>query len=1583
MSLYRTVSDRGLWKKNQRNQDPKPQHFHKPQYIDKESPAVTYSRLSLGEGYRYNSRQSIPDINRDIEAANNRFDQVYSSAGSYGRNFKSCPTTPRATTPTRNLSRSIKTGLGQESDIDQSDYISSDAVISRSTYSRGSYNPTPSPYNTGSIYGQTFTEDDRYSFESRSLTAYSNYSERESIIDSNYRYPYAREPTYNYQEPRYSERENPFLPKTNANYNPNDVVNLFLQKSFFSNVTNNNNNFGDNNRSGVGSNGVKPSYYSNSTVSPVSDTTSNTEQSSSTITSPGYTSTRAAIAQLKKEFLNKPPEKPVLRKPKANKYLQNRRSSGGGANIDDNTADTSSSSAAPTVPSPEVVPIVQLEREPVVVGSAAAVVADPDPNLVTKPSIVTCNDNNRSVVPSPRPVTTPPVPTPDPDPARRCDTTVKTGMESFFLSDTVKSEDRPKLHHAEICSVRKETSSDCSSMTSSEDDLDSSRNIMVSINPTMNNVTNLQTNLSQVKLEAPPQRQNIWGPSPRHSQQHDYLEIQQLSSPGFSSAMEDPIFSHSASTFYPKTFPNTEHPVEGGDQPRTEIGSGDVAAVSIRPTRSVSFENALDTETDVESDIVSRGCQRESEDDPILPERSFQDPAFSSFVDSQKEKQQGKQKKKGFLSSLFKKSNKRQQPYGDDYIHIERKVDIGDTSESEVDTKMQELMDQSPRFHILKDDSGSVSDNHIPETSLAVPMPGSPAARQLFPATGEHVTENSEELQHGSTIVQKIPEINPLPAINNTFSGTRTDFNEDLSLNNHSSMDYSLPQLKPTSLDDILDDFNNKSMEVSSPVISEQVRFIPEHERTQEIDIDALLALPDTPEETEEDLEAEENGQFSFSSSTQQTCFQRDFREADQKVDLEQVNHQENIISNSEEINYIVEQKLLEQEQRYLTDHNLVLEKQLMDKENERLSVMKDNSVLTSEVLTEDADNVADSENVVTNEQVRRPSFRERKKPKSIFNFDSFRKPKNKNQSNQKLILVDTQKTQDKTDSQNIVVDLPNENENCPEEIEPEEDLATKIVREIQKSTVELNLKPAQDEKPSFFNATSLRKSVRGFNNKNSNPKVQNSDESNNLEQKNAVSTNNEDMKKEKKPSLFNLRSSSRDRKRQSRPLSAGDALTKPETADGSYENKIEAKPLDKKGFGNIFSSNKQRSRSQERSKRIPTSESFDDSKRIDPNLQINDHKHTNTEDTIDNEAVEVKSVKQETKTKGFSLFGSSRQKTERTQRSLNKTPSFSNGNGGDKNPRLTNITRPQELPPLPPAPVKSGLSDFFANQATSPSSPSDQIIAEDIQEYRDANIPTMKQPSSSKPLSEDTQRTSLQENDRSNTTSDALSHRKSAFLQSTLLENPDDHIPAIIQTPDPRPTKPPTPNLLNESKPHNQTITSLNSSFSEDQGKFRQTGRQSGRFRKNSPGTTLHGGQQLQRPTSSLSQSPAANPGQTVMMDNLIIDSMSRPTTPHHPNQYLQQTVTPNNPHAPDNRRKVSSISRTESYRKARGTEEERPKVVKKSSTYNSLPRQQGRNLRRGNSEDSLRNALDNEQQAAMPRSKSRQEKKGDCSVM
>ena len=152
---------------------------------------------------------------------------------------------------------------------------------------------------------------------------------------------------------------------------------------------------------------------------------------------------------------------------------------------------------------------------------------------------------------------------------------------------------------------------------------------------------------------------------------------------------------------------------------------------------------------------------------------------------------------------------------------------------------------------------------------------------------------------------------------------------------------------------------------------------------------------------------------------------------------------------------------------------------------------------------------------------------------------------------------------------------------------------------------------------------------------------------------------------------------------------------------------------------------------------------------------------------------------------------------------------------------------------------------------------------------------------------------------------------------------------------------------------------------------RLRQTGRQSGRFRKSSTMSSLADKQRpaSQRPNSSFSQQ--TNVAQTAFMDSLIVESISRPTTPG----LTPTTAEPRKSHN-------SSISRTESYRRARGgTEEERPRV-KRNETFNSLPRSQARGMRRGNSEESLRNALDSEQRT-LPRSKSRQEKKGECSVM
>jgi hypothetical protein len=91
-----------------------------------------------------------------------------------------------------------------------------------------------------------------------------------------------------------------------------------------------------------------------------------------------------------------------------------------------------------------------------------------------------------------------------------------------------------------------------------------------------------------------------------------------------------------------------------------------------------------------------------------------------------------------------------------------------------------------------------------------------------------------------------------------------------------------LSMSKPTNLDELLsEDLDNDSSKVQSPANTvnenpaekvnnvDNEHYIPDHERTQEIDIDAILfgdCLEDTPEETEEELD-KENANFSFNSN--------------------------------------------------------------------------------------------------------------------------------------------------------------------------------------------------------------------------------------------------------------------------------------------------------------------------------------------------------------------------------------------------------------------------------------------------------------------------------------------------------------------------------------------------------------------------------------------------------------------------------------------------------------------------------------------------------------------------------------------
>ena len=201
-----------------------------------------------------------------------RFDDAYSD-GFVRRasRAKSCPNTPRAVTPTSTLSRAARNPSGAEPSTYRDYQGPQGAPPTHYTYttpyiSNGVYTPTPQ-------YRGDYTEDDRYSFESRSLTAYSNYSERESTVDSSYRYPYAREPVL-------PEQPNP-------SRQAEDVVQMFLQKSFFPNSINNNSDKPPIGRIEDYSSTTSPST---STLSPPSSSQSESAQQRA--------SSRAAIAEV-------------------------------------------------------------------------------------------------------------------------------------------------------------------------------------------------------------------------------------------------------------------------------------------------------------------------------------------------------------------------------------------------------------------------------------------------------------------------------------------------------------------------------------------------------------------------------------------------------------------------------------------------------------------------------------------------------------------------------------------------------------------------------------------------------------------------------------------------------------------------------------------------------------------------------------------------------------------------------------------------------------------------------------------------------------------------------------------------------------------------------------------------------------------------------------------------------------------------------------------------------------------------------------------------------------------------------------
>ena len=618
------------------------------------------------------------------------------------------------------------------------------------------------------------------------------------------RYPYAKELLNLPTNPNLSlEKTNPFLSGEPLNQEAENVVHLFLQKSFFSQLKNLNNN-------------TPPSPPLPGKIedlqSPISFKSETEKSGTPRYPSSPYSasySTREKIRQLRKSFLEADPSASILNKPKVNKYLSKERSG---------SIESSPSSALPESTDSS-------EDQ-----SCSCMALSPD-----------LSENN-------------------------------------YLTDTVKMEELPKVHHAEIVSVRREDSNSSSeSETSSDDDTSiNSKNIMVDIKPIPDvsepdGVSDSASDNITPRLEAPPQKQNIWGPGNRKKS----LES------GGDAFNESPELADTAPVNHNKIetdlFPNTEFaPMYENRKVR-----GEIMKDFGEPLLSSSPMLGLDT-----GDNAGEFYQ-------INPDHRFQDPALSNYQESSQayaldEDYDYRPKKKGFLS-FFKKPGRTKDNGSDDFIHIDPRSETGLRSDSEEEEReYQDLYgDQSPRFHILPPTSRT-------DDSSPVSIPAVPAQKSLFqPHSSEPVNMNLSQspqytqAQHVINLPDCVPNQDDIPPPTNlpvidlgvslVFGETDLDavFKERL----ERKLDRKLSTSKPTNLDELMDEplestrHNESFLSEPDPEpalipdpepVSE--RFYPEHERTQEIDIDAILGLDCTPEETEEEMEKEQNSFYSNSS---------------------------------------------------------------------------------------------------------------------------------------------------------------------------------------------------------------------------------------------------------------------------------------------------------------------------------------------------------------------------------------------------------------------------------------------------------------------------------------------------------------------------------------------------------------------------------------------------------------------------------------------------------------------------------------------------------------------------------------------
>ena len=552
------------------------------------------------------------------------------------------------------------------------------------------------------------------------------------------------QPNYQQQQHRYSRNfvDKPTPPPTAYQDNPfrsNDgesVVNLFLNNSYYPRYNNNNNNCA----APLLANPYdqKPDAYCSEVLPgriedlqspvPLSEPTiyeqrqqeGSGETQEFTRSLACVASTREKIRSLRKSFLEAEPEPVKLNKPKANKYLAGpnkfRRSSST-PSANNNTEEVADNS------------VVEKKNKLNMEYTTESQTAD-DLNNGNKQSDeipYEINMNSNELISSNAIA----IDSYDVSVPNEYNSTVARKESTDDTINIIRAQ-LPSAIHAEVVSVRADDESASSSSSDDDEDIsEASTNIMVNIKPVQQQMDGSPQESSESegqaekitpRLEAPPQKQNIWGAGNRQ-RSFDRSDEEQPQQPFYDDGVKeeslsndqpDSITSKAQSEYFPSEADFSFSRLQTTASTKRQIRDQFEPFHTSSPRQEQQQQYMTQEQS---SDMIQQNQWMDFD-------RNFKDTALTAYKESvvasaanvpgastsanQGEKDNTKAKKKTGLFSFFKKSKKKSH---DDFIHIEPRQlqginddDQNDSDDANNDHIMPDLYgDQSPRFHVLSE----------------------------------------------------------------------------------------------------------------------------------------------------------------------------------------------------------------------------------------------------------------------------------------------------------------------------------------------------------------------------------------------------------------------------------------------------------------------------------------------------------------------------------------------------------------------------------------------------------------------------------------------------------------------------------------------------------------------------------------------------------------------------------------------------------------------------------------------------------------------------------------------------------------